>query len=196
MKSVKVLVLLVFAGLIISFLETQTFSYPPFLNKAKKFGAKDCTFCHVEPEGGTPFNDRGKWLAAEKTKRGADAVDPEWLVDYKEGGAGEKKSGGDAKPPENQPAAGGPVKVDTKILDEYTGEYQLPMFPLVVTREADKLFGQPPGQSKEELVALSETEFNAPHVNAKLKFVRDDKGKVAELIVNVNGQEYKGKKTK
>src|SRR5262249_14754554 len=57
--------------------------YPPLLAKAKKFGAKDCTFCHVDPEGGPPWNARGQWLIKEKERRNADAVDPEWLVDYK-----------------------------------------------------------------------------------------------------------------
>jgi cytochrome c5 len=64
-------------------LATQSVAYPPFLAQAKKFGAKDCRFCHVNAEGGTPFNDRGKWLVAEKDRRHADAVDPAWLAGYK-----------------------------------------------------------------------------------------------------------------
>ena len=64
-------------------------AYPPFLRKAQKFGAKDCTYCHTKPEGGEGWNKRGTWLIAEKDKRKADAVDPEWLADYKE--EGEKK---------------------------------------------------------------------------------------------------------
>jgi hypothetical protein len=61
----------------------QSVAYPPFLAKAKKFGAKDCRFCHVNLEGGEPHNARGQWLIKEKERRSADAVDPEWLVDYK-----------------------------------------------------------------------------------------------------------------
>jgi hypothetical protein len=63
-------------------------AFPPFLAKAKKFGARDCTFCHVKKKGGEPFNVRGKWLISEKEKRNADAVDPEWLTDYKAGKKG------------------------------------------------------------------------------------------------------------
>jgi ketosteroid isomerase-like protein len=59
--------------------------YPQFLTVARKFGAKDCRHCHVKLEGGEPFSVRGKWLIAEKTRRGADVVDPEWLADYKPG---------------------------------------------------------------------------------------------------------------
>jgi hypothetical protein len=33
-------------------------------------------------------NERGKWLVAEKAKRGAKEVDPAWLKDY----PGDKKS--------------------------------------------------------------------------------------------------------
>jgi hypothetical protein len=60
-------------------------TYPPFLKKAQELGykAKDCTFCHVNATGGEPYNDRGKWLIAEKQKRGANAVDVSWLKDYK-----------------------------------------------------------------------------------------------------------------
>src|SRR5215475_10737456 len=68
----------------------STRAYPLFLRKAQKFGAKDCTFCHKQPEGGEGWNERGQWLIAEKERRKADAVDVEWLADYKEG---EKKDG-------------------------------------------------------------------------------------------------------
>lgn len=67
-----------------------TNAYPPFLKKSAKFGAKDCTFCHKQAEGGEGWNDRGNWLIAEKDKRKADAIDVEWLAEYKEA---EKKDG-------------------------------------------------------------------------------------------------------
>lgn len=59
-------------------------AYPPFLRKAQKFGAKDCLFCHEKAEGGEGWNKRGQWLMSEKDKRKADAIDVEWLTDYKE----------------------------------------------------------------------------------------------------------------
>ncbi len=77
----------------------NTTAYPPFLKKATKFGAKDCLFCHKEPEGGEGWNDRGAWLIAEKEKRKADAVDVEWLSEYKEADKkdGDKKEDGKKK---------------------------------------------------------------------------------------------------
>ncbi|MFN0120828.1 MAG: DinB family protein [Blastocatellia bacterium] len=62
-------------------------SYPPFVRQAKKFGATNCMFCHTKEEGGEGWNDRGKWLMAERDKRKADSIDMEWLAEYKAGGA-------------------------------------------------------------------------------------------------------------
>jgi hypothetical protein len=58
-------------------------AFPPMLAKAEKFGAKDCTFCHVTPAGGAKWNARGRWLIAEKKRLKADAVDVDWLAKYK-----------------------------------------------------------------------------------------------------------------
>ena len=62
MKTIKFSIALIFVAGLVAALAGQTFGYPPLLAKAKRFGAKDCTFCHVDPEGGPPWNERGKWL--------------------------------------------------------------------------------------------------------------------------------------
>jgi len=62
---------------------TTSFAYPPFVAKAEKFGAKDCTFCHTNAGGGKGWNMRGKWLMTEKKKRNASQIDVEWLSEYK-----------------------------------------------------------------------------------------------------------------
>jgi hypothetical protein len=59
----------------------------PIQKKAKELGfdATNCQYCHVEKlpkKGAVTHNDRGNWLIAEKTKRGAKEVDPAWLKDY------------------------------------------------------------------------------------------------------------------
>ncbi|HEY7181748.1 MAG TPA: hypothetical protein VIC84_10035 [Blastocatellia bacterium] len=90
----------VIAGMVGSSFSTR--AYPPFLRKAQKFGAKDCTFCHTQPTGGEGWNERGNWLIAEKERRKADAVDVEWLADYKEGA---KKDGEDSEKKENKEGA-------------------------------------------------------------------------------------------
>lgn len=72
----------------------KTRAYPAYLRAAAKFGAKDCLFCHKMPEGGEGWNERGQWLIAEKDRRKADAVEIEWLADYKPAEkSAEKKEG-------------------------------------------------------------------------------------------------------
>jgi hypothetical protein len=202
-KSIKVLVALIFIAAVVAALSTQAFGYPPFLVKAKKFGAKDCTFCHVDPEGGPPWNDRGKFLIKEKERRGAETVDVEWLADYKPGKVADQKPADPAKPadaakPTDKVPAAKTGKVDPKTFDDFVGEYQAdPVGVLIITHEGDKLFGEPrDGGSKEELQPQDDGSFLVTNVNAKVSFVRDDKGMVIEIIVNLNGQEIKGKKIK
>lgn len=59
----------------------------PIQKKAKDLGyvATSCQYCHNEKlpkKGSATHNERGKWLLAEKAKRGAKEVDPAWLKDY------------------------------------------------------------------------------------------------------------------
>jgi ketosteroid isomerase-like protein len=102
-KRIKFAVAMIFVVSLIAGLSVKVSAYPPYVGKAKKFGAKDCTFCHVDPMGGPPWNDRGKWLIKEKERRGADAVDVEWLAEYQPG-AGSKEA-----PPAEKRAAGNPA---------------------------------------------------------------------------------------
>jgi alkyl sulfatase BDS1-like metallo-beta-lactamase superfamily hydrolase len=53
--------------------------------KAAGVDAKNCLYCHVDKlpkKDAHDLNDAGKWLVAEKEKRGAKAVDGAWLKDY------------------------------------------------------------------------------------------------------------------
>lgn len=191
MRRIKIGISMMFVASFVAALAAQTFGYPPLLAKSKKFGAKDCTFCHVDPDGGPPWNERGQWLIKEKERRAADSVDVEWLANYKPAQPEAEKLAAAAKP---APVPAG--KADPKTFDDYVGEYQFEPFTLVITHEGDKLFGQPHGDTKEELVPQDDGSFLVTNVNAKVTFVRDDKGKVIELVANVNGQEMKGKKIK
>lgn len=192
MKRFKLIIAVSFVVAIVATMVTQSFAYPPFLAKARKFGAKDCTFCHVAPEGGAPWNARGQWLIKEKERRSADAIDVEWLAEYKEGNI----KPGDAKPEEKKPANPAPAKVDPKVYDAYVGQYDAPFGVLTISREGDKLFGAPEGQEKAELVPESETEFNVPSVGVKVKFVKDSSGKVTHMVLNHDGEELQAKKIK
>ena len=90
MNKLKGIIASIFILSTIALLAPQSAAYPPFVAKARKFGAKDCRFCHVKAEGSAPHNARGNWLIKEKERRNADAVDPEWLADYKPPKKGKK----------------------------------------------------------------------------------------------------------
>jgi CubicO group peptidase (beta-lactamase class C family) len=90
------------------------------------------------------------------------------------------------------------VPLDAKLYDTYTGEYDLGAgFTFVISSENGKLFGQPKGRSRAELLPESETDFFAmmPGIPA-FKFVKDAKGQVQEMVLKQAGTERKGKKIK
>ena len=68
---------------------------------------------------------------------------------------------------------------------------------LTITSENGRLFGQPTGQSKEELLPESETTFTPSGVSGlRITFVKDDKGLVTELILRQGGAERRAKRIK
>jgi CubicO group peptidase (beta-lactamase class C family) len=86
------------------------------------------------------------------------------------------------------PAAVTEVKVDSKILDAYVGQYQLaPTFVITISKENDGLMAQATGQPKLTLFAQSETVFFSKAVDLKMTFVRGDDGKVTHLILHQGG---------
>lgn len=53
--------------------------------KAAGVEVKNCQYCHVDKlpkKDSHEVNDVGKWLVAEKEKRGAKDVDGAWVKDY------------------------------------------------------------------------------------------------------------------
>ncbi|HEV7395982.1 MAG TPA: serine hydrolase [Pyrinomonadaceae bacterium] len=87
------------------------------------------------------------------------------------------------------------VHVDQKIYGSYAGDYQLaPNFVLTISTENGKLLAQASGQEKNELFPTSETEFFLKVVNAQITFVKDEQGKVTQLILHQNGRNMEAKK--
>jgi hypothetical protein len=55
--------------------------------KAAGFPAANCLYCHGEKlpkKAASTYNERGKWLMAEKEKRKAKEIDFSWLKEYVE----------------------------------------------------------------------------------------------------------------
>ena len=82
--SVLIVLLLWCGGMLFSGVSSATL---PIQKKAKDdgFPATNCLYCHNEKlpkKGAATHNERGKWLVAEKAKRGVKEVDPAWLKDY------------------------------------------------------------------------------------------------------------------
>jgi CubicO group peptidase (beta-lactamase class C family) len=87
------------------------------------------------------------------------------------------------------------VKVDPKVYEAYVGAYELtPNFVITITSEDGKLMAQATGQPKFELFPTSETEFFLKVVQAQVIFVKDETGKVTQLILNQNGQKMPARK--
>jgi tetratricopeptide (TPR) repeat protein len=90
----------------------------------------------------------------------------------------------------------GEEKIDTKVFDDYVGKYDSPLGILNITRDGDKLFAQPEGNTKEELVTKSATKFQVPTVGAEVEFVRDERGQIAKMLIRVGGQQMEAKRIK
>ena len=95
------------------------------------------------------------------------------------------------------PSESAAVKVDAKIYDAYTGEYDFGQNRLMtITKEGDKLFAQRAAAPPNEMFPESETRFFLKVADVKFNFIKDSAGKVTGLILSANGQEMKGNKVK
>jgi Beta-lactamase/Domain of unknown function (DUF3471) len=80
------------------------------------------------------------------------------------------------------------VVIDTKILDNYVGSYELaPNFILTVTREGDHLFTQATGQGKVEVFPESDHDFFLRVIDAQITFETDRQGKATGLVLHQGG---------
>lgn len=82
------------------------------------------------------------------------------------------------------------LSVDTTAYDAYVGEYELnPNFKVLVFKDGDKLMTQATNQPAFELYPEGTDKFFLKVVDAKVTFIRDDKGTVASLVINQGGRE-------
>jgi hypothetical protein len=84
------------------------------------------------------------------------------------------------------------AKIDPKIFDTYTGQYQLnPSVVFTITREGDKLqLRQESNPEKRDLLPESEINFfTNEDRRLTFSFVKDENGQVAYLTVQREGRE-------
>ncbi len=80
------------------------------------------------------------------------------------------------------------ASVTSAAYDDYLGQYDYGMAILTVTRQGDHLFAQLTGQPSFEIFPKAKDEFFWKVVEAEVRFVRDDKGKVVKALHRQGGQ--------
>ncbi len=89
------------------------------------------------------------------------------------------------------------VRLDPKIYDDYTGQYELaPGAVFTIRREGDRLLAQLTGQPAWEVFPESETHFFYKVVDAQLTFQRGESGKATGLVLHQNGLDQEAKRIK
>lgn len=89
------------------------------------------------------------------------------------------------------------IGVDTLILKEYIGQYQLaPNFILTVTIEDGQLMAQATGQNKNELFAEKENLFFLRFEDVRIEFIKAPDGKIDRLILYQYSQKINALKIK
>jgi hypothetical protein len=80
------------------------------------------------------------------------------------------------------------IDVPMDVLEAYVGTYQLaPNFTIAITISGDGLRAQATSQVPFDLIAMSDTMFAVPGVDARIEFRRDDDGAVDALILHQQG---------
>jgi CubicO group peptidase (beta-lactamase class C family) len=97
--------------------------------------------------------------------------------------------------PYEQPRARKVAKVDPKVYDAYPGRYQLgPKVIATIARQGDRLLIQVTDQPEFEMFPESETAFFLKVVDATIRFNKDGKGRVSELVIHQGGRDVKAKR--
>ena len=104
------------------------------------------------------------------------------------------------------PAERTAVKIDTKIYDDYVGEYASPIFDFAVVKDGERLMAVPKernptrtsqGRPPVELVPEAEAEFFLKgREDAQVIFMRNRKGEVTHAILRTNGADRRAMRTK
>jgi CubicO group peptidase (beta-lactamase class C family) len=93
------------------------------------------------------------------------------------------------------PAGHREIKMATKQLQEYVGNYELaPGFGMKVFMDGNSLMGQLPGQNAFQLYPAAQNEFFLKVADAELRFLRNKNNKVERVLLKQNGRAIPGVK--
>lgn len=91
------------------------------------------------------------------------------------------------------PSAKKGIAVPAEILSRYAGTYQMAAgFALAVTVVDGRLQVQVPGQAPVELLAITETNFEARALQGSIEFVRDEQGATVQVVLTRGGRKIPG----
>ena len=94
--------------------------------------------------------------------------------------------------PEGAPSE---LSLDTKVLDNYVGNYELQAnFILTVTREGNQLFAQATNQTRAALYPKSSVEFFYKVVDAQITFETDARGHATALVLHQGGRDQQAQR--
>lgn len=98
------------------------------------------------------------------------------------------------------------VKIDTKVYDDYVGEYESEIFDFTVVKDAERLMAVPKesnptrasqGRRSAELFPEAEAEFFLKgREDAQVIFMRNRKGEVTHAILRTNGADRRATRVK
>ena len=89
------------------------------------------------------------------------------------------------------------IKIDPRLLDQYTGQYSFvedPEFVLSFWRDGEKFYLQPTNQGRIEIFPESDTKFFLKIIEAQATFVRDAQGKITGVVWRQNGVDNQARK--
>src|SRR5437762_4520704 len=89
------------------------------------------------------------------------------------------------------------IKIDPRLLDQYTGQYSFvedPEFVLSFWRDGEKFYLQPTNQGRIEIFPESDTKFFLKIIEAQATFVRDAQGKITGVVWRQNGADNQARK--
>jgi CubicO group peptidase (beta-lactamase class C family) len=87
------------------------------------------------------------------------------------------------------------VSIDPEIFDQYVGEYELaPGFTVRIFRDGTRFMSQGTGEPAFEIFPETETRFFLKVGEGKAEFVKDEAGKVIEMVLTVRGRTIRAKR--
>lgn len=82
------------------------------------------------------------------------------------------------------------IQLSSEVLDRYAGTYQFHNAVFTVTRDDDQLSARLSGQAAARCHAVSETEFVAREIGARLRFTLGANGSPTAVVLNQHGNDH------